>query len=91
MRAAVRNAKKAGRPTKIGMPEPKQQNPAKSKNSGKDRRGKAGRVTGLKGVFDNEMGGKRRAGMNEGDRANRTDRIGGMDKKGPKGKGKGKR
>ncbi|EJD03915.1 DEAD-domain-containing protein [Fomitiporia mediterranea MF3/22] len=91
VRAAVRNAKKAGRPTKIGMPEPKQQNPAKSKGSGKDRRGKAGRVTGRKGVFDNEMGGKRKPSINEGARANRTDRIGGMGKKGPKGKGKGKR
>ncbi|KAH8120370.1 P-loop containing nucleoside triphosphate hydrolase protein [Phellopilus nigrolimitatus] len=63
----------------------------------KEKKRKTGKVTGKKGVFDRDMGEKRKSGgatakAREGVRANKTDKIGGMGKKGAKGaKGKGRR
>ncbi|KAI5124654.1 hypothetical protein M0805_004262 [Coniferiporia weirii] len=92
VRAAVRSAKKASRPAKIGIPETRQQKPGKSKRKEREKKLKTGKVTGGKGVFDREMGEKRKvngnAGAREGVRANKSDKIGGMRKKGAKGKGK---
>lgn len=94
VRAAVRSAKKAQRPTKIGLPEarPAIGKKAKSKDRGREKR----KVAGARGVFDRDLGEKRKSaggggGAREGARANKGDKIGGMGKKGPKSKGKGKR
>lgn len=101
-RAAVRSAKKASRPTKIGMPEakrpvvPSKLKKAKTKEKKRAREKAKARVTGSKAggksTFDRDLGEKRRsaagsgATSREGARANRTDKIGGMGKKGSKGK-----
>ncbi|KAL5535567.1 hypothetical protein ACEPAF_3661 [Sanghuangporus sanghuang] len=60
VRAAVRNAKKSSRPTKIGLPEFRKQKPGKAKNSEKKKR-KLGRVTAKQGVFEREIGEKRKS------------------------------
>ena len=100
VRAAVRNAKKAQRPTKIGMPESRpaigKKAKVKAKNRDREREKRTVKVAGAKGVFDRDLGEKRRSagggtGAREGARANKGDKIGGMGKKGPKGKGRGKR
>ena len=88
-RAAVRSAKKAARPTKIGIPEPRQGKSAKSKSQEKKKR-RPGPVTSKQGVFDREMGEKRKAHVSEGVRSNKADRIVGAGKKGLKNRGKGK-
>ena len=68
----------------------------KAKNREREREKRTVKVAGAKGVFDRDLGEKRRSagggtGAREGARANKSDKIGGMGKKGPKGKGKGKR
>lgn len=96
IRAAVRSAKKAIRPTPIGMPEARHANPkskskakAKARTTPKPSAGKKG------GAFDRDMGEKRgnvglaRGAGREGARAKKGDKIGGMGKKGQK-RGKGK-
>ncbi|TDL28452.1 DEAD-domain-containing protein [Rickenella mellea] len=86
VKAAVRNAKKAARPTKIGIPEPRRMKPSKMKEK-KKKVAVARKVTSVKGVFDRDMGEKSR--NREGVRANARDSIGGMGKKkGGKRKGK---
>lgn len=97
IRAAVRSAKKAIRPSKIGLPEPRVDRKSKSKDREKKRKpAPAGaKVTGKGGIFDRDMGEKRRAGGGpstggrEGARARKGDAIGGMGKKGGKGGAKG--
>lgn len=95
VRAAVRSAKKASRPAKIGLPETRPAKAGKAKSKEKEKKRKAGRVAGAKGVFDRDMGEKRKSGggggAREGARAHKSDKIGGMGKKGPKGKGRSKR
>lgn len=98
VRAAVRSAKKAQRPTKIGLPEARSAigKKAKAKAKSRDRGREKRKVAGAKGVFDRDLGEKRKSvsgggGAREGARANKGDKIGGMGKKGPKSKGKGKR
>lgn len=79
--AAVRSAKKAQRPSKIGLPE-KRLESAKAKAKAK----KAKRVVGRKSdVFDKDMSQK---APREGVRAKKGDVIGGMGRKGGKKKGK---
>lgn len=84
--AAIRSAKKAARPTKIGLPESKGL-PRRSK----EKTNKTRKATQGKGSFERDMGDKRTASR-EGVRAKRGDIIGGMGKKkGGAGKRKGKR
>ncbi|KAL5495218.1 DRS1 [Sanghuangporus weigelae] len=87
VRAAVRNAKKSSRPTKIGAPESRKQKPGKAKSSEKKKR-KVERVTGKQGVFEREMGEKRKSHVSEGIRSNKADRIGAIGRKGSKNKAK---
>lgn len=69
--AAIRSAKKASRPTKIGLPDPKQMKTSKRKSR---------KVTSKSGnVFGQEMG--RKAVSSEGIRAKRGDSIGRVGKK----------
>ena len=87
VQAAIRSAKKAGRPTKIGLPEAR---PGKSKSKEKRKE----KTVGRKGLFDSEIGGKRKqshSGAQEGARAKRSDTVKGFGKKGVKGKSKAKR
>lgn len=96
VRAAVRSAKKAQRPTKIGLPEARPAIGKKAKAKSRDRGREKHKVARAKGVFDRDLGEKRKSasgggGAREGARANKGDKIGGMGKKGPKSKGKGKR
>ena len=72
IRAAVRSAKKAYRPVKIGEKESK---PLRSKASKKQRK-KSGAKTG--GGFDKDLGQR---SSREGVRAKKGDIIGGMNKK----------
>ncbi|KAL5534195.1 DRS1 [Sanghuangporus baumii] len=87
VRAAVRNAKKSSRPTKIGLPESRKQKPGKAKSAEKKKR-KVGRVTGKQGVFEREMGEKRKSHVSEGVRSSKADRIGAIGRKGSKNKAK---
>ncbi|KAL1737761.1 hypothetical protein HDZ31DRAFT_78905, partial [Schizophyllum fasciatum] len=84
--AAIRSAKKAGRPTKIGLPEAR---PAKSGKSKK--KGKPTKVTGSSpgGSFDRDLGQKG-SKSSEGIRAKKSDAVGRVGKKPGKRKGKGK-
>ncbi|KAH8102649.1 DEAD-domain-containing protein [Cristinia sonorae] len=84
IKAAVRSAKKAQRPAKIGLPE-KRLESSKAKAKAK----KAKRVVGRQGDrFDKDMGqkgsGSSQQGPKEGVRAKKGDVIGGMRKKGGK-------
>lgn len=82
IKAAVRSAKKAARPSKIGMPEKRPDN-AKARAKAK----KAKRVVGRQGDrFDKDMSQK---APSEGVRAKKGDVVAGMGKKGG-GKRKGK-
>ncbi|KDQ63735.1 hypothetical protein JAAARDRAFT_120352 [Jaapia argillacea MUCL 33604] len=71
--AAIRAAKKAARPGKIGEPE------KRPMNSKKDKRGKKKVTARAGGAFSSEMGQSTRA--REGVRAKKGDAIGGMGKK----------
>ena len=73
IRAAVRSAKKASRPAKIGEPERRQT------LTKKDKKKKAVRSKSAKsGAFEKEMGQRT---VREGVRAKKGDVIGGMGKK----------
>ncbi|KAI0724541.1 P-loop containing nucleoside triphosphate hydrolase protein [Cerioporus squamosus] len=73
IRAAVRSAKKASRPAKIGEPE------RRNTSTKKDKKKKAARSRSAKGgAFDKEMGQR---AAREGVRAKKGDVIGGMGKK----------
>ena len=81
IRAAVRSAKKAYKPVKIGEPERKPAHPGKSKKLEKKKTG-----SGKAGAFDKDLGQR---SAREGVRAKKGDAIGGMGKKkGGKHKGK---
>ena len=79
IRAAVRSAKKASRPAKIGEPERRQT------STKKDKKKKAVRSKSAKaqksGAFEKELGQRT---VREGVRAKKGDVIGGMGKKGGK-------
>lgn len=78
IRAAVRSAKKASRPAKIGEPERRQQ-PSKKDKRKKAKAGPAAKSAAKsKGAFDKEMGQRP---AREGVRAKKGDVIGGMGKK----------
>ncbi|KAK7694635.1 nucleolar DEAD-box protein required for synthesis of 60S ribosomal subunit [Cerrena zonata] len=77
IKAAVRSAKKAGRPAKIGEPERK---PLSRKAEKKAKAKKMVKVTAKAG-FDKDLGQK---SSREGVRAKKGDKIGGMGKKGGK-------
>lgn len=76
--AAIRSAKKAARPAKIGVPEKR---PTKSKS--KDRKPGPKKVTArVGGAFDRDFGQKGSpAGRREGVRAKKGDTVGGMGRK----------
>ncbi|ESK88904.1 atp-dependent rna helicase [Moniliophthora roreri MCA 2997] len=81
--AAIRSAKKAARPAKIGEPERRFE-----RSSSKAKKKARAKVTNSRGgAFDKDFGDN--ASRHEGVRAKQGDAIGGMRKKG-KGKGKGK-
>ncbi|KAF9270251.1 DEAD-domain-containing protein [Marasmius fiardii PR-910] len=84
IKAAIRCAKKAARPVKIG--EPERRGPASSKSKKKSR---TSRVSRGGDSFNKDFGEK---GRYEGVRARQGDKIGGVGKKGKftKGKSKGK-
>ncbi|KAK1230881.1 nucleolar DEAD-box protein required for synthesis of 60S ribosomal subunit [Marasmius sp. AFHP31] len=84
MKAAIRSAKKASRPAKLGEPERKA--PASKSKSKKRNRSKVSRGGGS---FDKDFGDKA-SSRHEGVRAKKGDAIGGMGKKGKHTKGKGK-
>ena len=95
MKAAVRSAKKASRPAKIGVPESrvaKQKPRVKEKKKPRSEqllKGKSGRS-----MFDQDMGQKRGGVSREGARASSGDAIKGLNGKkvaGGKGKAKGKK
>ncbi|CDO71552.1 hypothetical protein BN946_scf184911.g22 [Trametes cinnabarina] len=76
IRAAVRSAKKASRPVKIGEPE---RRPAQSKKKDKKKTARSKTVTKLKGSsFEKDLGQRP---AREGVRAKKGDVIGGMGKK----------
>ena len=87
--AAIRSAKKAARPSKIGMPETKTA-PRRSKD--KAKKSPSRKITGRADTFERDMGEKKTVSR-EGVRAKRGDVIGGMGKKkgGATGKRKGKK
>lgn len=76
IRAAVRSAKKASRPAKIGEPE---RRPASSSKRDKKKAARSKTVTKRKGGAFEKDGGQRPA--REGVRAKKGDVIGGMGKK----------
>jgi len=78
IRAAVRSAKKAAQPAKIGEPERRPAAISKKREKNKERklRGKAAARIG--GAFDKDLGQRR---AKEGVRAKKGDVIGGMGKK----------
>ncbi|KAJ8084045.1 nucleolar DEAD-box protein required for synthesis of 60S ribosomal subunit [Marasmius tenuissimus] len=84
MKAAIRSAKKASRPVKLGEAERKA--PASRSKSKKKNRSKVSRGGGS---FDKDFGDKA-SSRHEGVRAKKGDAIGGMGKKGKHTKGKGK-
>ena len=75
MRAAVRSAKKAARPAKIGEPERK---PVKSKQKTEKKRRSQKVKARAGGAFEQDMGQR---AAREGVRAKKGDAIGGMAKK----------
>ncbi|CCM01972.1 uncharacterized protein FIBRA_04045 [Fibroporia radiculosa] len=81
IRAAVRSAKKAARPAKIGQPERRDVSLNKKKEKAKERkkRGKASMRIG--GAFEKDFGQR---AVKEGVRSKKGDAIGGMKKKGAK-------
>jgi ATP-dependent RNA helicase DDX27 len=86
VKAAIRSAKKAARPAKIGVPEKRT-----SKSKAKNTKSGVRRVTARAGgVFDRdlEQKGGTSGGRREGVRAKKGDAIGGMGKKGGKRKAK---
>lgn len=78
VQAAIRSAKKAARPTKIGVPEKQ-----KTKSKNKDKKSGPKRVTARAGgAFDRDYGQKVAVGgRREGVRAKKGDAVGGMGKK----------
>ena len=82
--AAIRSAKKAMRPPKIGEPERKPARPQKKKQKSSPRKARSG------GIFDNDMGQKSKS-SNEGIRAKRSDGSKLGKKTGGKVKRKGKK
>jgi ATP-dependent RNA helicase DDX27 len=84
VKAAIRSAKKASRPSKIGEPE---RRPQKAKSKDKKKKTKGKKVTSrVGGVFDRDLGSK--ASRHEGVRAKKGDAVGGMKPKGRKQKAK---
>ncbi|KAL0951162.1 hypothetical protein HGRIS_007894 [Hohenbuehelia grisea] len=79
MGAAIRSAKKAARPSKIGLPETRPSKGKKSKDGKSARKKEKSRPAG---GFDKDLGQK--AARSEGIRAKKSDKIGGMGKKGGK-------
>lgn len=81
LKAAIRSAKKAARPSKIGIPEkrPSKSSKVKAKKTGR-------KVTRSGGAFERDLGQK--VAHNEGVRAKKGDAVGGMGKKGGKRKAK---
>ncbi|KAF8908956.1 P-loop containing nucleoside triphosphate hydrolase protein [Gymnopilus junonius] len=84
LNAAIRSAKKAARPPKIGEPERKPSRPLKKKQKSSSKKPRTG------GMFENDMGQKSRA-SNEGIRAKRGDAVKLGKKAGKKPKNKGKK
>lgn len=88
--AAIRSAKKAARPNKIGVPEKRDSKGGKSR----DKKSKSKPKVTKGGNFGSDLGQRGGAGKvtNEGIRAKKGDAIGGMKKggKGAGGKRKGK-
>ena len=84
IKAAIRSAKKTQRPVKIGEKQPQVPSKAKAKDKARKHR-----VTASKNVsvFDKDLG-QRPAARREGVRAKKSDKIGGVGKKGPKRKSK---
>ncbi|KIM85227.1 hypothetical protein PILCRDRAFT_5570 [Piloderma croceum F 1598] len=83
MKAAIRSAKKAARPVKIGVPEKRTSKPKGEKSGSIKVKARAG------GAFDRDIEQKAgNSGRREGVRAQKGDAIGGMGKKGGKRKGK---
>lgn len=72
--ASIRSAKKASRPTKIGVSV----TPVVGKGRSKDRKAKRSKSSSGALVGPDKVGPK---GKNEGVRARRTDAVGGMGKK----------
>ena len=84
IKAAIRSAKKTQRPVKIGEKQTQLPSKAKSKDKARQKR----KVMAKGGsAFDKDLG-QRPAAKREGVRAKKSDKIGGMGKKGPKRKGK---
>lgn len=81
IKAAVRSAKKAARPAKIGEPERRQP----SRKAEKKAKTKKIAKSTTKGGFDKDLSQK---SSREGVRAKKGDKIGGMGKKGGKKKAK---
>lgn len=80
LNAAIRSAKKAARPTKIGLPEPKTNLKPNKKRKSSAKKAKLG------SAFERDMSQK--SGSREGIRAKKTDKVK-LDKK-VKNKGKSK-
>lgn len=78
IRAAVRSAKKASKPVKIGQPERKPSSAGKKREKVKEKKKRGKAATRIGGAFDKEMG---RRSVKEGVRARKGDIIGGMGKK----------
>lgn len=72
--SAIRSAKKAHRPVKIGMPEPKNTKKSKKTRSSLSKKGKS--------AFDSDLGSKRK--VIEGVRSKKDDAIRSSTKKGGK-------
>lgn len=81
VKAAIRSAKKAARPAKIGVPEKRL-----SKSKGKNKKPGTQKVTArAEGVFDRDSGQKNvTGGYREGVRAKKGDAVGKMGKRGGK-------
>lgn len=84
LNAAIRSAKKAARPPKIGEPERKPSRPPNKKQKSSSRKLRTG------GMFENDMGQKSKS-SNEGIRATRGDAVKLGKKTGNKVKRKGKK
>lgn len=74
VRAAVRSAKKAARPAKIGLPEPSPQKRRKSKDRGRKQR--PDKLAGQKGLFEKEVGGRRKSGGGGAKSGSRVQKVG---------------
>ncbi|KAH9946632.1 DEAD-domain-containing protein [Amylocystis lapponica] len=86
IRAAVRSAKKAARPARIGEAERRPAQGNKKRERKKEQRTKGKVVARAGGAFENDLGQR---AVREGLRAKKGDAIGGMGRrKGPKRKGK---